>query len=369
MRRLLLLLSAFILMPLSAWAEDDIIPVSIVEYPLPDSARAYSVSEYRSFVEMERPFLGDEFSARFAPYKSADISDYPIEEGSVLVFKKVLDVEKTESIGTVFFTVYFQYTICQDGAEPKEYTFSTVGNGISDSAALDKCFRNAAIHVADIAGAISAHPAPFTVSSIISGEYVLSCGKKDKIYKGDEFHVYSKRNGRDIGKLYAVNVKDDVAFTQPVYLKDMVIAGDSVEKIRLIGLSSNFYYDHIFGDNLNCFGFYQEVSRGMRAFRLLAGTEYMAGLDDNCWNIYGGLKTMWHLGYLDLSSLIYIGRGYADGDFRYTGGSIKLIAEFTPLDWLKLGVEAGYSEWLADHDNDYPNYGGFLLGAGITVRY
>ena len=164
-------------------------------------------------------------------------------------------------------------------------------------------------------------------------------------------------------------MKDDITFAQPIHLKDQIIAGDGVEKVRMIGFGANFYYDRIFGDDLNCLGTYLEFFRFFRAFRFLVGTEHISGLDDNCWNIYGGLKTMWHLGYVDLSSLIYIGRGYADSDYRYTGGSIKLLAEFTPIDWIKIGLETGYSKWLADHDNDYPNYGGFLLGAGITLRF
>ncbi|MBO7430942.1 MAG: hypothetical protein J6U56_08025 [Spirochaetia bacterium] len=370
MRKLFLLLTMLIILSGLAFAQEDVIPVTIVEFPLPDSARTYQIGEYRSFVEMDRPFMGDGFSAKFAPFTSADIADYPLDSsGGATVFKKVIKVEKTESIGTVFFTAYFQYTICQEGAEPKVYTFSTVGNGTRDEEALDKCFRNAAIHVSDIAGSISIHPAEFTVASMVSSEYVLSCGKKDKVYKGDEFHVYSKRNGQDIGKLYAVNVKDDITFAQPIHLKDQVIAGDSVERVKLLGFGANFYYDRIFGDDLNCFGAYLEFFRFFRSFRFLVGTEHISGLDDNCWNIYGGLKTMWHLGYVDLSSLIYLGRGYADSDWRYTGGSIKVLAEFTPIDWLKIGLETGFSKWLADHDNDYPNYGGFLLGTGITLRF
>ena len=369
MRRILFFISALILLPLSLMAQETVIPVRIVEFPLPESARTYQISEYRSFVEMDRPFMGDGFSCRFAPFTSEDINDYPLEAGEALVFKRVIDVEKTESIGTIFFSVNFQYTIRQEGAEPKVYTFSTVGNGISGETALEKCFRNAAIHVSDIAGSISVRPAEFTVSSMISGEYVLSCGKKDKVAKGDEFHVYSKRNGQDIGKLFAVNVKDDITFTQPIHLKDQVIAGDGVERVKMLGFGANLYYDHIFGDDLNCFGLYLEYFRFFRSFRFLVGTEHITGLDDNAWNIYGGLKTMWHLGYIDLSSIIYIGRGYADGDYRYTGGSIKLLAEFTPIDWIKIGVETGFTEWLADHDNDYPNYGGFLLGGGITLRF
>ena len=369
MRRLLLL-SVFIFLSALAFAQDAEIPITIVEFPIPDQAKAYGIGEYRSFVEMDRPFMGDGFSAKFAPFVSENIADYPLDsEGGATVFKKVVDVEKTDSIGTVFFTVHFQYTVCQEGAEPKEYTFGTVGNGTTDEEALDKCFRNAAIHVSDIAGSITIHPSEFTVSSMVSGEYILSCGKKDKVAKGDEFHVFSKRNGQDIGKLYAVNVKDDVTFAQPIHLKDQIIAGDGVERVRMLGIGANFYYDRIFGDNLNCMGGYLEYFRFFRFFRFLAGTEYINGLDDNCWNIYGGLKTMWHLGYLDLSSIIYIGRGYADDDWRYTGGSVKLLAEITPMDWLKFGLEAGYSKWLADHDDEYSNYGGFLLGAGITLRF
>ncbi|MBO7516389.1 MAG: hypothetical protein J6T61_01440, partial [Spirochaetia bacterium] len=313
MRRFLLFLSVLILLSGIAFAQENVIPVTIVEFPLPASARTYQIGEYRSFVEMDRPFMGDGFNAKFAPFTSENIADYPLDsEGGATVFKKVDKVEKTESIGTVFFTAYFKYTICQEGAEPKEYTFSTVGNGPTDEAALDKCFKNAAIQVSDIAGSISVHPAEFTVSSMVSGEYILSCGKKDKVAKGDEFHVYSKRNGQDIGKLYAVNVKDDITFAQPIHLKDQVIAGDGVEKVKMLGFGANFYYDRIFGDDLNCFGLYLEYFRFFRSFRFLVGTEHISGLDDNCWNIYGGLKTMWHLGYLDLSSLIYLGRGYAD---------------------------------------------------------
>jgi len=361
---LLIMISGFI------YAQEEVIPIKIVEFPLPASARTYEISEYRSFVEMDRPFMGDGFSCKFAPYTSADISDYSYDtEGQAIVFKKVVNVEKTDSIGTVFFTANFQYTVCQEGAEPVVHTFSTVGNGTTAEQALDRCFRNAAIHVSDIAGSISIRPAPFTVSSLVSGEYVLSCGKKDKIAKGDEFHVYSKRNGQDIGKLYAVKVKDDITFAQPIHLKDQVIAGDGVERVKMLGFGANFYYDRIFGDDLNCFGMYLEYFRFFRSFRFLIGTEHISGLDDNSWNIYGGLKTMWHLGYLDLSSLIYLGRGYADSAYRYTGGSIKILAEFTPIDWIKVGVETGYTKWLADHDDEYPNYGGFLLGAGITLRF
>ena len=369
MRKSLLLL-AFLVMPIFLWAQEDLIPVTIVEHPLPASAKPYSIAEYRSFVEMDRPFLGDDFSTRFAPFISDNPEDYTLEKpNEVLVIKKVVDVEKTESIGAVFFPVYFQYTVCQEGAENREYTFNTVGNGTTDEAALDKCFRNGAIHVSELAGTITAHPAEFFVSSMVSGEYVLSCGKKDKIHKGDEFHVYSKRNGQDIGRIYAVNVKDDITFAQPIHLKDQVIAGDGVDRINMLGLGSTLYYDFIFGDNLNCVGFYEEYFRGFRFFRFLIGTEYITGLDDNSWNIYGGLKTMWHLGYLDLSSIIYLGRGYADGAFRYTGGSVKLLAEITPMDFLKVGLETGYTKWLADHDKEYPNYGGFLLGASVTLRY
>ena len=369
-RRFLSFLSVFILFPVFIYAQEDLIPVTIVESPLPASARPYSIGEYRSFVEMDRPFMADEFSTKFAPYKSENPADYTLTTlNEVLVIKKVTDVEKTESIGTLFFTVYFQYTLYQNGADPRQYTFNTVGNGKTDEEALDKCFRNAAIHVSDLASTVTAYPAEFFVSSMVSGEYVLSCGKKDKVHKGDEFHVYSKRNGQDIGRLYAVNVKDDITFTQPIHLKDQVIAGDSVNRVKMLGLASTLYYDFIFGDNLNCMGFYEEYFRGFRFFRFLIGTEYITGLDDNCWNIYGGLKTMWHLGYLDLSSIIYLGRGYADGAFRYTGGSIKILAEMTPMDWLKFGLETGYSKWLADHDDDYPNYGGFLLGASVTLRY
>ena len=370
MRKLLLSLTLLILLSGLLYAQEDLIPVKIVEFPLPESAKKYEIVEYRSFVEMDRPFMGDGFSCKFAPYTSANIEDYPIgDNGEALIFKKVVNVEKTESIGTVFFTASFQYTICQKGAEPVVHTFSTVGNGTTAEQALDRCFRNAAIHVSDIAASITVRPAEFTVTSMVSGEYVLSCGKKDKVAKGDEFHVYSKRNGQDIGKLYAVKVKDDITFAQPIHLKDQVIAGDGVDRVKMLGFGANFYYDHIFGDDLNCFGAYLEYFRFFRSFRFLVGTEHISGLDDNSWNVYGGLKTMWHLGYVDLSSLIYLGRGHADGDWRYTGGSIKLLAEFTPLDWLKVGVETGYSKWLADHDNDYPNYGGFLLGAGITLRF
>ena len=370
MKKFFLLLTVLILLSGFLYAQEEVIPIKIVEFPLPASARTYGIGEYRSFVEMDRPFMGDGFSCKFAPYRSDNLADYPIgDDGEALVFKKVVNVEKTESIGTVFFTAYFEYTICQKGAEPVVHTFSTVGNGTTDEMALDRCFKNAAIHVSEIAGSISVRPSPFTVSSMVSGEYVLSCGKKDKIAKGDEFHVYSKRNGRDIGKLYAVNVKDDITFTQPIHLKDQVIAGDGVERVKMLGFGANFYYDRIFGDDLNCFGMYLEYFRFFRAFRFLIGTEHISGLDDNSWNIYGGLKTMWHLGYLDLSSLIYLGRGFADGSYRYTGGSIKVLAEFTPIDWIKVGVETGYTKWLADHDNDYPNFGGFLLGAGITLRF
>ena len=369
-RRLFLLLVVLILLSGFLYAQEDVIPIKIVEFPLPASARTYQIGEYRSFVEMDRPFMGDGFNCRFAPYTSANIADYPIgDDGEALVFKKVINVEKTESIGTVFFTANFEYTICQKGVSPVVHKFGTVGNGATAEQALDRCFRNAAIHVSDIAASITIHPAEFTVSSMVSGEYVLSCGKKDKVAKGDEFHVYSKRNGQDIGKLYAVNVKDDVTFAQSIYLKDQVIAGDSVDRVKFLGFGANLYYDHIFGDDLNCFGAYLEYFRFFRAFRFLIGTEHVSGLDDNSWNVYGGLKTMWHLGYLDLSSLIYLGRGYADSDWRYTGGSIKILAEFTPIDWLKIGLEAGYTKWLADHDNDYPNYGGLLLGAGITLRF
>jgi len=369
-RNILIFLIVFLLMPIFLFSQEAQIPVAIVEFPIPAEVRQYQIGEYRSFVEMDRPLMADEFSARFVPFTSGNPDDYTIASpDEILVFKKVVTVEKTESIGTVFFTAYFQYTVCQNGAERKEFTFNTVGNGTTDQEALDKCFRNGAIHVAELAGTITAHPAEFFVSSMISGEYVLSCGKKDKIHKGDEFHVFSRRNGQDIGRLYAVSVKDDITFTQPIHLKDQVLAGDSVDKVKMLGLGSNFYYDFIFGDNLNCFGFYEEWFRGFRFFRFLVGTEYMTGLDDNCWNLYGGLKTMWHLGYLDLSSIIYIGRGYADSDFRYTGGSIKLLAEITPLDWLKVGLETGYSKWLADHDDEYSNYGGFLLGASVTLRY
>ena len=370
MKKFFLLLTVFILLSSFIYAQEDVIPIKIVEFPLPASARTYEISEYRSFVEIDRPFMGDGFSCRFAPFTSANISDYSYDtEGQAIVFKRVENVEKTDSIGTVFFTAKFQYIVCQEGAEPVVHNFSTVGNGTTAEQALDRCFKNATIHVSDIAGSISVRPAPFTVSSQVSGEYVLSCGKKDKIAKGDEFHVYSKRNGQDIGKLYAVNVKDDVTFAQPIHLNDQVIAGDGVERVKMLGFGANFYYDRIFGDNLNCFGMYLEYFRFFRAFRFLIGTEHISGLDDNCWNIYGGLKTMWHLGYLDLSSLIYLGRGFADGDYRYTGGSIKVLAEFTPIDWIKVGVETGFTKWLADHDNDYPNYGGFLLGAGITLRF
>lgn len=368
--RKLTLIFILFLIPIALWAQENEIPVKIVELPLPESAQPYQFESYQSYVEMDRPLLGDGFDTEYIPYISDDPADYQTEEqGGILVFKKVDNVERTPSEGTTFFTVSFTYTIFQDGAEPVVHSFSTVATGTDDAKALDKCFRNATIHVADMAGTVSAHPASFYVSSMVSGEYVLSCGKKAKIRKGDEFHVYSKRNGQDIGKIYVVNVKEDVSFAQEIHLKDLVLAGDGVERVNLLGFGSNFYYDHIFGDNLDCFGFYQEYFRGFRAFRFLIGTEYITGLDDNCWNIYGGLKTMWHLGYLDLSSLIYLGRGYADGDWRYTGGSIKLLAEITPMDWLKFGLETGYSEWLADHDREYSNYGGFLLGVSITVRY
>ena len=369
MRKFYFFLSAFILLPIFLFAQENVIPIKIVEFPLPESAYSYQFQEYRSFKEMDRPFMGDGFSCKFVPYISDNAADYTIDEADILVFKKVINVEKTESIGTVFFTVYFQYTIYQNGEAPKEYTFSVVGNGAYSGAALEKCFRNGAIHVTDIASSISAHPADFLISTIVAGEYILSCGKKDNIGKGDEFHVYSKRNGQDIGKLYAVNVKEDITIAQPIYLKDQVLAGDSVDPVRLLGFGANLYCDWIFGDNLGCLGLYMEYFRFFRAFRFLVGTEYIAGLDDNCWNLYCGFKTMWHLGYVDLSSLIYIGRGYADGSFRYTGGSIKVIAEFAPKDWMKVGVETGFTQWLADHDNDYPNFGGFLLGAGITLRF
>ena len=369
-RKILVLAALLLVLGSILYAQEDQIPVTIVEFPLPASAKPYSISEYRSFVEMDRPLLDDEFATRFAPYISDNVEDYPFAvEGEVQVFKKVVNVEKTESIGTVFFTTYFQYIIRQQGAENREYTFNTVGNGTTDEKALDKCFRNAAIHVSELAATITAHPAEFYVSSMISGEYILSCGKKDKIHKGDEFHVFSRRNGQDIGKVYAVIIKDDITCAQSIHLKDQVLAGDSVEKVKMLGLGSTLYYDHIFGDNLNCIGLYEEYFRGFRFFRFLVGTEYITGLDDNCWNVYGGLKTTWHIGYVDVSSLIYIGRGYADGDWRYTGGSIKVMAELTPMDWLKFGLTTGYTEWLADHDREYPNYGGFTLGASVTLRY
>ena len=180
MRKSILVLAILILFSGILYAQEDVIPIRIVEFPLPASARTYQIGEYRSFVEMDRPFMGDGFSCKFAPFTSGNITDYPVAEGEALVFKQVINVEKTESIGTVFFTAYFQYTICQDGAEPVVHNFNTVGNGTTDEEALDKCFRNGAIHVSEIAGSISARPAPFTVSSIVSGEYVLSCGKKDK---------------------------------------------------------------------------------------------------------------------------------------------------------------------------------------------
>ena len=105
MRKILLFLAALILISGFAFAQENVIPVKIVEFPLPSSARTYEISEYRSFVEMDRPFMGDGFSCRFAPFTSADISDYSYDtEGEAIVFKRVENVEKTESIGTVFFT-------------------------------------------------------------------------------------------------------------------------------------------------------------------------------------------------------------------------------------------------------------------------
>ena len=119
MRKILLFLAALILISGFAFAQENVIPVKIVEFPLPSSARTYEISEYRSFVEMDRPFMGDGFSCRFAPFTSADISDYSYDtEGEAIVFKRVDNVEKTESIGTVFFTAKFQYIVCQDISFP-----------------------------------------------------------------------------------------------------------------------------------------------------------------------------------------------------------------------------------------------------------
>ena len=78
MRKLFLLLVVLILLSGFLYAQEDVIPIKIVEFPLPASARTYQIGEYRSFVEMDRPFMGDGFNCRFAPYTSANIADYPI---------------------------------------------------------------------------------------------------------------------------------------------------------------------------------------------------------------------------------------------------------------------------------------------------
>ena len=367
---LFLLVALLILTGSSASADGEKIPLFIVKVPLSDAVKAFNIESCPSYRNIDKPFTGDYYDTKELAFISLDPSDYNMTDSNAnLVFRSIDSVEKTPSEGVVFFSVKFSYLVFQDGKLTKKEEFTTVGAGKTESEALDKCFKNATVHAADVAGVVSAHSGVFCISGIIPHEYILNCGKKDKVKKGDEFHVFSKRSGADIGRLFATDVQDDKTFAQSIHLKEKPLAGDTIEHRNTIGLGTAFYYDRIFGDNLNCFGFYEEYSRCLRAFRPIVGTEWINGLDESAWNIYAGLKTLWHLGYIDLSSIVFVGRGQVDGEFCYTGGSIKLLTEITPLDWLKFGIEGGYTKWIADHDDEFDDYGGFALGASLTLRY
>lgn len=205
------------------------------------------------------------------------------------------------------------------------------------------------------------------VESIYSGEYVLGCGKDQDIRKGDEFYLLSEEGSRN-GKLYAVRVTDDLTFARAAYSDRRIMAGDSIERIKMAGFGTRLYCDYIFGENALCCGAYQEYFRGFLAFRPVAGIEY-ADTGSGLMNLYGGLRTMHRFGRFDVSALLTVGRGCVDGDFCYSGGSMKLTADYPLGDHILFSGECGYTSWLPDHDDERDEISGFLIGCGITVRF
>ncbi|MCQ2604782.1 MAG: hypothetical protein MJ215_07090 [Spirochaetia bacterium] len=338
--------------------------------------KAPVTGEYREYIT-ENPgyeFIDLPLEHRVSEYSelqflSDDPKAYTVDDNAVLVISRIKDVTRDVQQDLYFFRMKFMYSVYRHGDLIDDYQFVTIGTGDTQEEALKKCFRNGAVNVAYIFEKICGSQDLYTISGTYGNEYILSCGSEQKIRKGDEFKVMSKRSGSVAGKLYVTDLDAEQCFAHKMYLREMALPGDTVERIKLFGLATNVYCDMIFDDGvLFSSGVYEEFFRGCSSFRPLVGIEYI-NADSGNMNLYAGIKSMHHVGYIDLSGLVTLGRGYTDGDFRYWGGSIKIIADHIFADYFKISVENGYTRWIADKQDDFSDYGGFLLGLGFTFRY
>lgn len=354
---------------LPAFSVEGKISLFLAKAPLTEGFEGYGIEE-KWYDLLNRPFEAGNIDL----HEKAYISDFPEDyfkekEDLFLVIQKLTGIEKRVSGDSVFFTVGFLYLIFRGHEKTDDVIFSVCGAGRDEHEALDKCFRDAAIHIADIPDMINAERSLFRISDFYAGEYILGCGKKNSVKNGDEFRVISRRSDIDIGKLYVTNVEDEISFAAPLFLKGTVFPGDIVKHIKFFGLGSYFYFDRIFDSGgMDCIGFYEEYFRGTKSFRPVAGCEFIKS-DTWNYNLYAGFKVVRRLGYTDISSLITLGRGYAEDSFRYTGGSIKLIADYTFFDRFKIFAEGAFTKWIADDQEDFSDYGGFAAGIGFAVKY
>lgn len=358
----------FLFLPALLFSLDEKMEIILVEAPLSPEIDAGDIRSHQSYYLMEQPFVKGDCSFRRAGYISGNGGDYDAGSGAFVVIQEITKADRMEYPEGLFISLEFRYTLFRGPELLSETVFTAAGTGKDEDEALEMCFGNGALSVVRIMDGISRDQSLWQVAGIYSGEYVLDCGRKDKVRKGDEFRLFSAADGEKKGKLFAVKVRDDITFVQAAWLDKKVMVGDRAERIRLAGFGTNLYYDYIFGDGVSCFGAYQEYFRGFLSFRPVTGIEYN-DFGDGLFCLYGGLKTMRRFGKTEISALVTIGRGSTGGEFCYTGGSMKLTAGFPAGDHILISGECGYATWLPDHDDEYDEFGGMLLGGGITFRY
>ena len=231
----------------------------------------------------------------------------------------------------------------------------------------------------------------YRILDIYQNEIIVNCGKKKGFSKGDYLEILNSSSGKPEGRIILTNSEKDISYGRLLYwrplsadentIKEKNIkppSGSRVRKINYLGIDTSVSYNYIFDNLYSGRGilFNLEYFRSFYIFHpFIEGGIYNfeSSVNDYDLNTFSaGIAMLRHIGKMSLSSKAllsgawYRNSGNSSRDFK--GGAVKAGIKYSLSRHTGIFAETGFMHLFASDDDD-PDLGGFLFGAGLSFQY
>lgn len=301
-------------------------------------------------------------------------------ESGISVKPVPVDFRLVESEKSGYFFKCALDVIVSDSRLPEEETVFKIeglGSGESSVQALSSSLDSVVRQFEYLLVNFETWSERFRIIDIYRGTAVINTGKTSGIRKGDILHSYDYQSGKITGSFVIERSEDDISFARVLEQKKKPLPGDPLYAERFRGGNLTGYGLYFSGERFSgcSAGLLLSWSGSLYVFNPVAGFEFLSVSEESGGSYelsipYAGFKIVRHIGLFTLYSMITAGKGYIPGGgWDYTGGQVRAGLSRRTYSRFLFSAEAGYAYWHSKDVSDYPDIAGFLLGAGVTVKF